>query len=308
MTTGRTLIVGTRGSRLARRQTESVVALLKEHCPDCRLEVRTVHTTGDRRPEPLSEISGEGVFTKELETALLAGEIDIAVHSLKDLPTDIAHGLAVAAVTRREDPRDALVSRDRTPLAKLPRGARIGTGSVRRAAQLRLLRPDVKPVPIRGNVDTRLAKVGSGDVDAVIVAAAALSRLGWLDRAAELIPLEAMLPAPGQGALAVETRADDAEVLRIVASIDDRDSRLATAAERAFLRRLGGGCRIPVAALATIKNGELRLDGLVVDPQGRQAFRGEMTGAPADAESLGERLAASLLSEGASEILEEMAP
>ena len=308
MTTGRTLIVGTRGSRLARRQTESVVALLKEHCPDCRLEVRTVHTTGDRRPEPLSEISGEGVFTKELETALMAGEIDIAVHSLKDLPTDIAHGLAVAAVTRREDPRDALVSRERTPLAKLPRGARIGTGSVRRAAQLRLLRPDVKPVPIRGNVDTRLAKVESGDVDAVIVAAAALSRLGWLDRAAELIPLEAMLPAPGQGALAVETRADDAEVLRIVATIDDRDSRLATAAERAFLRRLGGGCRIPVAALATIKNGELRLDGLVVDPQGRQAFRGEMTGAPADAESLGERLAASLLSEGASEILEEMAP
>ena len=308
MTTGRTLIVGTRGSRLARRQTESVVALLQERYPDCRLEVRAVRTTGDRRPEPLSEISGEGVFTKELETALMAGEIDIAVHSLKDLPTDIAHGLAVAAVTRREDPRDALVSRDRTPLAKLPRGARIGTGSVRRAAQLRLLRPDVKPVPIRGNVDTRLAKVGSGDVDAVIVAAAALSRLGWLDRAAELIPLEAMLPAPGQGALAVETRADDAEVLRIVASIDDRDSRLATAAERAFLRRLGGGCRIPVAALATIKNGELRLDGLVVDPQGRQAFRGEMTGAPADAESLGERLAASLLSEGASEILEEMAP
>jgi hydroxymethylbilane synthase len=308
VTTGRTLIVGTRGSRLARRQTESVVALLQERCPDCRLEVRAVRTTGDRRPEPLSEISGEGVFTKELETALMAGEIDIAVHSLKDLPTDIAHGLAVAAVTRREDPRDALVSRDRTPLAKLPRGARIGTGSVRRAAQLRLLRPDVKPVPIRGNVDTRLAKVESGEFDAVIVAAAALSRIGWLDRAAEIISLEAMLPAPGQGALAVETRGDDAEVLRIVATIDDRDSRLATAAERAFLRRLGGGCRIPVAALATIKNGELRLDGLVVDPQGRQAFRGEMTGAPADAESLGERLAASLLSEGASEILEEMAP
>jgi hydroxymethylbilane synthase len=270
--------------------------------------VRTVHTTGDRRLEPLSEISGEGVFTKELETALLAGEIDIAVHSLKDLPTDIAHGLAVAAVTRREDPRDALVSRDGTPLAKLPRGARIGTGSVRRAAQLRLLRPDVKPVPIRGNVDTRLAKVESGEFDAVIVAAAALSRLDWLDRAVELISLEAMLPAPGQGALAVETRGDDAEVLRVVATIDDRDSRLATAAERAFLRRLGGGCRIPVAALATVEGSQLHLDGVVVDPQGRQAFRGEMTGAPADAESLGERLAASLLSEGASEILEEMAP
>ncbi|MCJ7490747.1 MAG: hydroxymethylbilane synthase [Dehalococcoidia bacterium] len=308
MTTGRTLIVGTRGSRLARRQTESVVALLKEHCPDCRLEVRAVRTTGDLRPEPLSEISGEGVFTKELETALLAGEIDIAVHSLKDLPTDIAHGLAVAAVTRREDPRDALVSRDRTPLAKLPRGARIGTGSVRRAAQLRLLRPDVKPVPIRGNVDTRLAKVESGEFDAVIVAAAALSRLGWLDKAAEVISLEAMLPAPGQGALAVETRADDAEVLRIVATIDDRDSRLATAAERAFLRRLGGGCRIPVAALATVEGSQLHLDGLVVDPQGIRAFRGGVSGDLDEAESLGERLAASLLSEGASEILEEMAP
>jgi hydroxymethylbilane synthase len=308
VTTGRTLIVGTRGSRLARRQTESVVALLQERCPDCRLEVRVLRTTGDRHPEPLSAIAGEGVFTKELETALLAGEIDIAVHSLKDLPTELAHGLVVAAVARREDPRDALVSRDRTPLAKLPRGSRIGTGSVRRAAQLRLLRPDVKPVPIRGNVDTRLAKVESGEFDAVIVAAAALSRLGWLDRAAELIPLEAMLPAPGQGALAVETRGDDAEVLRIVATIDDRDSRLATAAERAFLRRLGGGCRIPVAALAIIKDGELRLDGVVVDPQGLRAFRGEMTGAPADAESLGERLAHSLLSEGASEILEEMAP
>jgi hydroxymethylbilane synthase len=308
VTTGRTLIVGTRGSRLARRQTESVVALLKEHCPDCRLEVRTVRTTGDRRPEPLSEISGEGVFTKELETALLAGEIDIAVHSLKDLPTDIARGLAVAAVTRREDPRDALVSRDRTPLAKLPRGARIGTGSVRRGAQLRLLRPDVKPVPIRGNVDTRLAKVESGEFDAVIVAAAALSRLGWLDRAAEIISLEAMLPAPGQGALAVETRADDAEVLRIVATIDDRDSRLATAAERAFLRRLGGGCRIPVAALATVEGSELHLDGVVVDPQGIRAIRGDISGDLDEAESLGERLAHSLLSKGASEILGEIAP
>ena len=305
---GRTLIVGTRGSRLARQQTESVVAALRQRCPDYHFELRVVRTTGDVRPQPLSEIAGEGVFTKELEAALLAGEIDIAVHSLKDLPTEIAHGLAIAAVTRREDPRDALVSRRRLPLAKLPHGARIGTGSVRRAAQLRLLRPDIEPAPIRGNVDTRLAKAESGEFDAVIIAAAALSRLGWLDRATELLSLEAMLPSPGQGALAVETRSDDAEAREIAVAVDDRDSRLATAAERAFLRRLGGGCRIPVAALATVENGELHLDGLVVDPRGLRAFRGEISGDLDEAESLGERLAHSLLSEGASEILGEMAP
>jgi hydroxymethylbilane synthase len=308
VTTGRTLIVGTRGSRLAQRQTESVVAALQEHCPNCRLEVRVIRTTGDRRQQPLSEISGEGVFTKELELALLDGEIDIAVHSLKDLPTDIAHGLTLAAITRREDPRDALVSRGNFPLAKLAVGARVGTGSVRRAAQLRLLRPDLRPVPIRGNVDTRLGKVESGEIDAVIVAAAALSRLDWLDRASELISMEAMLPAPGQGALAVETRKDDEEVVRAVSTIDDYESRQATTAERAFLRRLGGGCRIPVAALATIKQGQLRLDGVVVDPEGRTAFRGEIDGSPDEAKSLGKALADSLLAEGASEILEEMAP
>jgi hydroxymethylbilane synthase len=308
VTTGRTLIVGTRGSRLARAQTDSVVALLRERCSDYGFEVRVLRTTGDVHQKPLSEIAGEGVFTKELETALLAGEIDIAVHSFKDLPTEIAHGLAIAAVTLREDPSDALVSGDKTPLAKLRAGARVGTGSVRRAAQLRLLRPELEPVPIRGNVDTRVAKAESGEFDAVIIAAAALARLDWLDRAAEVISLEAMLPAPGQGALAVETRSNDAEVERVAASVEDRDSRLATTAERAFLRRLGGGCRIPVAALAIVNNGEVRLDGLVVDPLGRRAFRGEISGAPDDAESLGERLADRLLSEGASEILEEMAP
>lgn len=305
---GRTLFVGTRGSRLALRQTESVVALLKERCPDYSFDLRIFRTTGDLRPQPLSEIAGEGVFTKELEAALLTGEIDLAVHSLKDLPTEMAHHLVVAAVTLRGDPRDALVSRDKTPLAKLPAGARIGTGSVRRAAQLRLLRPDLEPVPIRGNVDTRVRKAEAGEVDAVIVAAAALARLGWLDRAAEVISLEAMLPAPGQGALAVETRSDDDETRSIVSAVDDRDSHLATNAERAFLRGLGGGCRIPVAAHAVVKNGELRLDGLVVDPLGRGAFRGEIDGDPEDAESLGKSLAHSLLADGASKILEEMAP
>jgi hydroxymethylbilane synthase len=289
---------------LARRQTESVVEALRNACPDCRLEVRVVRTTGDKRPQPLSEISGEGVFTKELETSLLDGEIDIAVHSLKDLPTQIAGGLTIAAIPRREDPRDALVSTGNMPLARLPLAARVGTGSVRRSSQLLLLRPDLQPVAIRGNVDTRLKKLEANEVDAIIVAAAALSRLGWLVRASELISLEAMLPQPGQGALAIETRADDEEALRIVNTVDDVESRQAVEAERAFLKRLGGGCRIPVGALATITDGEMRLDGVVVDGNGCHAFRGEMYGSPEKAESLGKDLAESLLGDGASKILE----
>jgi hydroxymethylbilane synthase len=270
--------------------------------------VRAVRTTGDRRPQPLSEIAGEGVFTKELEEALLNGQIDIAVHSLKDLPTTLHHRLVLAAVTRREDPRDALVATGGRTLAQLGEGARIGTGSVRRAAQLLLLRPDLEPIPVRGNVDTRLKKVESGDIEAIIVAAAALARLGRLDAASELLPLEAMLPAPGQGALAVETRTDDAEAREVASAADDPDSRLATAAERAFLSRLGGGCRVPVAAFATVENGQIRLRGLVVDPPAGRAVRGEISGDPDDAESLGERLAESLLAKGASDILEELSP
>ena len=308
MTTGRTVIVGTRGSRLARQQTENVVAALRQRCPGCRFETHVITTTGDVRPQPLSEIAGEGVFTKELEAALLAGDIDIAVHSLKDLPTETPHGLVIAAVTAREDPRDALVSRNNHPLKDLPPESRIGTGSVRRAAQLRLLRPDLEPVAIRGNVDTRLAKVAAGEIEAIVVAAAALSRLGRLDEAAEVFSLEAMLPAPGQGALVVETRSHDAETQRIAASVDDRGSRLATTAERAFLRRLGGGCRIPVAAYATIEDDGIRLEGLVVDPRGLSAFRGEASGDLDEAESLGKRLAHDLLADGASKILEETAP
>ncbi|MGD0766096.1 MAG: hydroxymethylbilane synthase [Dehalococcoidia bacterium] len=305
MTTGRTLIVGTRGSRLARRQTESVVAALQERCPDCRFELRVIRTTGDRHPQPLSEIAGEGVFTKELEAALLEGEIDIAVHSLKDLPTTMHHRLALGAVTYREDPRDALVARDGRTLARLPTGARVGTGSARRAAQLRLLRPDLEIVPTRGNVDSRLGKAGSGEVDAIIVAAAALSRLDWPGRAAELLPLDAMLPAPGQGALAVQIRSDDDEARDIVSAVDDPESRAATTAERAFLRGLGGGCRVPIAALAVVEGDELRLGGLVADAEGRRALRAEISGPAADAEALGMRLAEELLSQGAADLLKE---
>jgi hydroxymethylbilane synthase len=308
VTTGRKLIVGTRGSRLARQQTESVVAALRGSRADRRFETRAISTSGDRRPQPLWEIAGEGVFTKELETALLEQEIDLAVHSLKDLPTTIHHRLTLAAITRREDPRDALVASGGRTLARLPAGARVGTGSLRRAAQLRLLRPDIEIVPTRGNVDTRIEHMASGEVDAIIVAAAALSRLGLLDRATELIPLEAMLPAPGQGALAVQARQDDEEACGIAATIDDFESRVTTTAERAFLRRLGGGCRVPIAAYATVADGEFRLEGLVVDTFGKSAFRGEISGEPAEAESLGESLAESLLSEGADDILKGLSP
>ncbi len=306
MTTGKKLIVGTRGSRLAHRQTEGVVAALQERCPDCRFELHVIRTTGDRRrDDPLAAIGGEGVFTKELESALLARRIDIAVHSLKDLPTTVSEGLAIAAVTRRDDSRDALVTRGKMRLAELPPGARVGTGSPRRSVQLRLLRPDLEVVAIRGNVDTRLAKVEAGEAEAVVVAAAALARLGWLERATEILPTDVMLPAPGQGALAVEMRSDDAGAREVALSIDDRDSRLATAAERAFLRGLGGGCRVPIAALAVVEGDELRLRGLVADAEGRRVLRAELTGSASDAEAMGIRLAEELLSQGAAALLKE---
>ena len=290
------IVVGTRGSRLARLQTEGIVALLRERHPAQRFDLETIRTTGDRRTDvPLTEIGGEGVFTKEIEAALLDRRIDFAVHSLKDLPTIIPDGLTLAAIGRREDPRDALVSRDNVLLARLPVGARIGTDSLRRRCQLRLLRPDVEPVSIRGNVDTRIRKVEAGEIDGIIVAAAALTRLGRLDAAAAVFDTDAMLPAPGQGALVIEARADDATLLALLATVDDADSRSATTAERAFLRRLGGGCRLPIAALGVVEGGQLWLRGLVADESGERVRRAELRGPVDEAESLGVRLAEDLL-------------
>jgi hydroxymethylbilane synthase len=302
----RTIRVGTRGSLLARRQTDAVLAALKQRYPDQQFEARPLRTTGDRRRrEPLDQFGGIGVFVKELESALLAGEIDMAVHSLKDVPTAVPEGLTIAAVTRREDPRDALVSRRGAKLAELPPGARVGTGSLRRACQLRALRPDLEVVGIRGNVDTRIRKVEAGEVEAAVVAAAALARMGWLDRASEILPDDMMLPAPGQGALAVEIRSDDEAVREIAEAIDDGDSHRAATAERAFLRHLGGGCSVPVGALGEVEGGRLRLRGLVGDAQGRRILRAELEGPADDAEALGVRLAEELLSQGAADLLKE---
>lgn len=304
MAGNRTFIVGTRGSRLALRQTELVLEALQRAHPKAVFQVRTVRTTGDRQGSvALSELGGRGVFVKELERALLARQIDVAVHSLKDLPTELSPGLALAAITARADVRDVLVSRDGRGLEALPAGSLVGTGSPRRAAQLLALRPDLKIAQLRGNVDTRLRKVAEGEVDAAVMAAAGLARLGRLERASETFSLEAMLPAVGQGALALEARQDDAEVLGLVAAVDHRPTHLATAAERAFLRRLGGGCHIAVAALGTVEGDSLHLRGLVADTSGQRILRGEIDGAADEAEAVGERLAEQLLAQGAADIL-----
>ena len=310
MATGRILTVGTRGSRLALRQTALVVDELRVHHPELQFEVRKVRTEGDRRSQAsLSQIGGQGVFVKELEAALLRGEVDLAVHSLKDMPPDLASGLTVAAIPQRADPRDALVSRGGATIATLPEGARVGTGSARRAVQLRALRADLEPVDIRGNVETRIRKVDEGEVEAVLLAAAGLGRLGLLDRAAELLAPDRMLSAVGQGAIAVQVRAGDAragdaELIELLAAIDHRESRLACESERAFLARLGGGCRLPFGALAEIEGGTLRARGFISDAEGTRAFRAEISGPAEEAESIGIELAERLLAQGAAAFVE----
>jgi hydroxymethylbilane synthase len=304
----RVIIVGSRGSRLALRQTELMLAKLRQRFPGRRFQVQEVRTTGDRRPEvSLAAIGGQGVFVKELETALRARRVDLAVHSLKDVPAEVGRGLVLAAVTERGDVRDAVVSRGQRRLAELPAGSRVGTGSLRRSVQVRALRPDLEVVDLRGNVDTRLRKVEEGLVDAAILAAAGLARLGYLERAAELLDTDAMLPAIGQGALTLETRANDAEMIEMASALEHRDTRLAVTAERAFLARLGGGCRLPMAALGIVEGDSLRLRGLIADSEGRRLLRGEMAGTASEAEALGASLAEQLLSRGAAELIAEAA-
>ena len=300
-----TLVVGTRGSRLALQQTEIALAALRAAVPDADFDTQTIKTAGDQSTASLSEIGGRGVFVIELERALLAHEIDIAVHSLKDLPTDETPGLAIAAVLAREDPRDALVSRTGASLTDLPEGAVVGTGSPRRAAQLMALRRDIRVSDIRGNVDTRIRKVESGEYDAVVLAAAGLARLGWIKRAAELFDYERMLPAPGQGALAIQVRTDDAATFAAVLTVDHAETRVAVTAERAFEKRLGGGCHAAIAALATVLDDErIRLSGLVGDPDGGLIFRREIDGTLADPASTGLLLAEMLMEQGAAALLE----
>ena len=309
------VILGTRASALARAQTDRVVELLANAWPGLVCEVTPIVTQGDRTQasgEPLPEIGGKGLFTLELEGALRDGEIDVAVHSLKDLPTDEAPGVAVGAVCLRDDVRDCLVARDGLTLAELPAEAVVGTSSLRREAQLRALRPDLIVRSIRGNVDTRVRKVREGEFDAALLAAAGIRRLGLEDAVTEWLAVEVMLPAPGQGALAVQCRAGDEPMLALLAAIDDPATRAATNAERTFLHELGAGCTAPVAAFAhatsgepsdTVSQGALRLvmSAIVASTDGQDLVRVEGEGEP---EELGQRLAREALAGGAARILE----
>jgi hydroxymethylbilane synthase len=298
------VVLGTRASALARAQTESVIALLTEAWPDLGCETKVISTAGDRTQatgEPLPEIGGKGLFTAELERALRDGDIDLAVHSLKDLPTDDSEGVVVGAVSAREDVRDCVVARDAGSLAELPPDAVVGTSSLRRSAQLRALRSDLDVRSIRGNVDTRIEKVRTGEYDAAVLAAAGVLRLGLEDAVSEWLDSETMLPAPGQGALAIQCRADDDAVLALLAEIDDPRARAETTAERAFLRVLGAGCAAPVAALAeTLTTTHVRLRGLVASVDGSRMVRVHGEGDP---RAIGDELALEALAAGADRIL-----
>lgn len=292
------LTIGSRGSKLALWQANWVKSELEASGEECRIEI--IHTTGDKVTDvPLAKVGTKGLFTKEIEEALLDGSIDLAVHSLKDMPTELPSGLILSATPVREDPRDALIG---CTLTELKRGARVGTSSLRRAAQLRAIRPDLQVESIRGNLDTRLRKLDEGQYDAILLAAAGLRRLGWQSRIAELIAPEVMCPAVGQGALAIETRADGGVGHEVTARMDDVDTRRCVTAERALLGALGGGCQVPLGAFATPENPQLRLRAVIVSPDGATIIRREATGV--DANAVGAGLAEEMLSAGGREILE----
>jgi hydroxymethylbilane synthase len=326
----KTVRVATRGSLLALTQTNWVVDRLRAAHPGVSFAVETYRTTGDKVLDvALNKVGGKGLFTKELEDALLEGKADLAVHSLKDLPTELPEGLVIGAIPEREDPRDAVVTRTGArpagapggagtagaaggaasakpqggALDSLPAGARVGTSSVRRVAQLRALRPDLTFAAIRGNVDTRLRKLDGGEVDALVMAAAGLHRAGFGDRITEYLSPERCLPAPGQGALAIEVRAADGETGRIVAAVHDNLTAVAVHAERALLARLQGGCSVPVGALAAVESGHIHLRGLIASPDGARLLTCEAEGPEHEPAALGRRVAEQLLALGGEAIL-----
>jgi len=303
------LVIGSRGSKLALTQAGMIKAELETLNPSIEIRIEIITTSGDLKTDPLSIIGGKGVFTKELEEALLDGRIDIAVHSLKDLPTIIPARLAIPAICKREDPRDALVlsgklKNSNASLEALPKGATVGTSSPRRLAQLQHLRGDLVIMELRGNVDTRLRKLDEGQYDALVLACAGLRRLGLEQRISAPLPTSQMLPAVGQGALGIETRADDGRAIDVVGKLDHKFSRLACLTERAFLRSLGGGCELPIAAYAVVREKRIRLDGLVIDRQGKEIIRDRISGGLDEVETLGAQLGKQLLERGASELLE----
>ncbi|MDD4168717.1 MAG: hydroxymethylbilane synthase [Desulfotomaculaceae bacterium] len=301
------IIVGARESNLAVRQAEWVTGRLREINPQYSYRIKGIRTLGDKYLDAaLSKIGDKGLFTKELELALQRGEIDLAVHSMKDLPVALPGGLVIGAVCRREYPGDALVSRQGLKLQDLPAGAMVGTSSLRRSAQLLHYRSDLKIVNLRGNINTRLRKLAGGGLDAAVLAYAGLHRLGLEEQITQLLPLELCLPAVGQGALGVEIRAADEKVRKLISGLDDDHTRAAITAERALLERLEGGCQVPVGALGVVESRRLTLEGVVAGLDGSQLVRASLTGPAAEAATLGIRLAEKLIEMGAGEILEKV--
>jgi hydroxymethylbilane synthase len=297
------LRIGSRGSQLALWQANHVSMLLRARGHEVEIEV--IHTTGDKITDvALAKVGTKGMFTKEIEEALAAGGVDLAVHSLKDLPTELPPGFEIAAITERQDSRDAFCSRHYSDIDDLPQGARVGTSSLRRQAQLKAIRPDLEVYPLRGNVDTRLRKLEQGDYDAVILAAAGLKRLGKTELIKQIIPAEIMCPAAGQGALGIEIRQGDAATRQHLEFLNDPAARAATTCERALLNRLGGGCQVPIGAFAEARNGKLHLESIVADPDGSKVLRDSREGKIEDAEKLGNAAGAALLARGGDEILD----
>jgi hydroxymethylbilane synthase len=297
------LRIGSRGSQLALWQANHISALLRARGHEVEIEI--IHTTGDKITDvALAKVGTKGMFTKEIEEALAAGRVDLAVHSLKDLPTELPPGFEIAAVTEREDPRDAFCSRNSASFQELPQGARVGTSSLRRQAQLKAIRPDLDIDPLRGNIDTRLRKLEEGEYDAILLASAGLKRLGKTQLVKQIIPAEVMCPAAGQGALGIEICEGDTKTRQHLEFLNDPSARATTTCERALLNRLGGGCQVPIGAFAEMRNGKLHLDAIVADPDGSRLLRESRDGHFNDPERLGNEVGDMLLGRGGDEILE----
>lgn len=303
----RTFILGTRGSPLALWQAERVKALLAKSQPDCAVEIEIIHTIGDKiLDKPLVQVGGKGIFTKEIENALLEETIDFAVHSYKDLPTVLPDGLGVTAIPERDSPFDALISRRYSSLVELPEAPVVATGSLRRRAQILALRPEAKVIDLRGNVNTRFQKYHDADWDGMIMAHAAIRRMEWDDRIAGVIQPSEMLPAPAQGAIAIESRIDDEETKALLQTIHNAETAVSVVAERSFLATLEGGCQVPMAAYAMLNDDTVTLEGLVASLDGDPMLRGSIQAPTADAEALGRELAQSLIAQGADAIIETL--
>lgn len=301
------LIIGTRQSLLALWQSNHIASLLRKQYPDCQVTLKKIVTKGDRILDvPLAQIGGKGLFTKEIETELLDGTVDLAVHSLKDMPTVLPEGLCLTAITTRANVGDAFVSNQYASFSELPQGAVLGTSSLRRKAQLLAVRPDLKIVDLRGNVDTRLRKLDEGQMDAIILAAAGLERLGHADRIREIIPTTVCLPAVGQGALAIECRSDNKEVRDMLAFLNDLPTKQATDAERAFLGLIEGGCQVPIGVHAEVENDNVKIEAVIASLDGSKVLRNNITGPAANVADLGRKLGQQMLAEGGEQILADI--